>query len=117
MDKFINNLSIKQINKSTKLLIMKKITLIIALLFVAQFAKAQDTCASALSITAGFHVVGPINGTQLPTPCEGGDAVPTNNRIPAGEWYAYTPTQNYTVLKIHQEWILVFTYIREHVLD
>jgi len=76
---------------------MKKITLIIALLFVAQFTKAQDTCASALTITAGLHVVGPINGTQVPTPCEGGDAVPTTNRVPAGEWYAYTPTQNYTV--------------------
>ncbi|MBF6642290.1 VCBS repeat-containing protein [Flavobacterium sp. J49] len=76
---------------------MKKITLIIALLFVAQFTKAQDTCASALPITAGLHVVGPINGTQVPTPCEGGDAVPTTNRVPAGEWYAYTPTQNYTV--------------------
>jgi hypothetical protein len=76
---------------------MKKITLIISLFFAIQFAKAQDTCASALNITAGLHVVGPINGTQVPTPCEGGDAVPTNNRIPAGEWYAYTPTQNYTV--------------------
>nr|WP_294776230.1 FG-GAP-like repeat-containing protein [uncultured Flavobacterium sp.] len=76
---------------------MKKITLIISLFFAMQLAKAQDTCASALNITAGLHVVGPINGTDVPSPCEGGDAVPTNNRIPAGEWYAYTPTQNYTV--------------------
>ncbi|NNT71799.1 T9SS type A sorting domain-containing protein [Flavobacterium sp. IMCC34852] len=76
---------------------MKKITLILVLLFVAPFTKAQDTCASALTITAGLHVVGPINGSQVPTPCEGGDAVPSTNRVPAGEWYAYTPTQNYTV--------------------
>jgi hypothetical protein len=77
---------------------MKKITLFFALLFVVQLAKAQDTCASAVVITAGFHVVGPINGTQVPSPCEGGDAIPaTGGRIPAGEWYAYTPTQNYTV--------------------
>lgn len=75
---------------------MKKITLIIALLFVAPFAKAQDSCAAAQTITAGFHVVGTINGA-LPTPCEGGAAVPTTNRVPAGEWYKYTPTQNYTV--------------------
>ncbi|WP_284653423.1 FG-GAP-like repeat-containing protein [Flavobacterium terrisoli] len=76
---------------------MKKITLIIALLFVAQFTKAQDSCSSAVAITAGFHVVGPINGA-VPTPCEGGDAVDTaGGRIPGGEWYAYTPTQNYTV--------------------
>lgn len=76
---------------------MKKITLtIFTLLFVAQFTKAQDSCAQALGITAGFHVVGPINGA-VPTPCEGGDPIPTNNRIPAGEWYKYTPTQNYTI--------------------
>jgi hypothetical protein len=97
VDKFIDNMSLK-IQLTTKLLRMKKITLIIALFFVIQFTNAQNTCASALTITTGIHVVGPINGTQVPTPCEGGAVVTTaGGRIPAGEWYAYTPTQDYTV--------------------
>lgn len=77
---------------------MKKITLFIVLFFLAQFTNAQDTCAGAFPITtAGSYVVGVINGTQIPSPvCNGGAAIPAAN-IPAGEWYAYTPTQNFTV--------------------
>lgn len=75
---------------------MKKITLMLVFFFVAQFTKAQDACASAVALnSAGLYVVGSINGA-VPSPCNGGDAIPTNN-IPAGEWYAYTPTQDFTV--------------------
>lgn len=74
---------------------MKKITLITVLLLATQFALAQDLCTSAIPISAGVYTVGPINGA-LPTPCNGGDAVPAAY-IPAGEWYVYTPTQNFTV--------------------
>lgn len=76
---------------------MKKITLIIALVFFAQYLKAQDTCQSPLPITAaGLFVVGVMNGTA-PTPfCATNGAIPAVNN-PAGEWYLYTPTQNYTV--------------------
>ena len=72
---------------------MKKITLIIALCFIAQFVKSQNTCATAVPINvAGNYVVGPINGA-LPSP------ICANNGAGAtfGEWYVYTPTQNYTV--------------------
>ena len=77
---------------------MKKITLIFVLLFFIQYTKAQDTCATAVPITAGFYVVNAINGTQVPTPlCESQfGAVPTT-RPPAGEWYVYTPTENHSV--------------------
>jgi hypothetical protein len=76
---------------------MKKITLLFVLVLLAQITNAQDTCASALPITAGTHVVTAINGTQVPNPiCAGNGAIPAN-RPPAGEWYSYTPTQNYTV--------------------
>lgn len=77
---------------------MKKITLIFGLLFVAQFAMAQDTCGTASPITgAGLYVVAAINGNEVPGPiCTENGAVPSN-RPPAGEWYAYTPTQAYTV--------------------
>ncbi|MGL2963702.1 FG-GAP-like repeat-containing protein [Flavobacterium sp. RSB2_4_14] len=76
---------------------MKKITLLFVLLFLTQITKAQDTCASAQPITAGTYVVTVIDGTQVPNPvCAANGATPAT-RPPAGEWYSYTPTQNYTV--------------------
>jgi hypothetical protein len=73
---------------------MKKITLMFGLLFAAQFAVAQDTCASAVPITAaGEFVVSAVNGTQVPTPI----CAENGNGASAGEWYAYTPSQDYTV--------------------
>lgn len=79
---------------------MKKITLLLTLFSLfTQTIKAQDTCASALAITtSGIYSVGVINGTQVPSPIcpTNGAAIPAAY-IPAGEWYAYTPTQNYTV--------------------
>jgi len=76
---------------------MKKITLIIALSLIGHFAKAQDTCASASPITtAGLYIVSAVNGTQVPSPiCADNGAI--TNGTPAGEWYAYTPSSNYTV--------------------
>lgn len=73
---------------------MKKITLIFGLLLAAQFSTAQDTCAAAFPITAeGTFVVAAVNGTQVPAPiCADNGAGAT-----AGEWYKYTPTQDYTV--------------------
>lgn len=77
---------------------MKKITLIIILSTISQLSFGQDTCAEALTITAGTHIVGPINGTQIPIPiCANNGAIPTSGRTPAGEWYAYTPTDDYTI--------------------
>ncbi|WP_309642158.1 FG-GAP-like repeat-containing protein [Flavobacterium sp.] len=76
---------------------MKKITLILVLLFFIQYTKAQDTCATAVPITAGFYVVDAINGTQVPSPiCALFGEVPAT-RPPAGEWYVYTPTENHSV--------------------
>ena len=75
---------------------MKKITLIIALCVFAQFANAQDTCATAVPLTtAGLYVVGPINGTEAPPDpfC----APNAENIAQSAEWYAYTPTQDYSV--------------------
>lgn len=54
---------------------------------------AQNTCATALPITAGTYVVSTVNGTQVPSPiCAQNGAGAT-----AGEWYSYTPTASYTV--------------------
>ncbi len=56
--------------------------------------QAQDTCASALPITAGTHVVTAVNGTAPTTFCAANGALGANA---AGEWYSYTPTQDYSV--------------------
>jgi hypothetical protein len=73
---------------------MKKITLIIVLLFLGQLTKAQDTCLSALPITAaGTFAVTAVNGTEVPSPICADNGIGAT----AGEWYAYTPTADHTV--------------------
>lgn len=68
---------------------MKKITLIFISLFALQLSFGQDTCATAVSVTAGTTTVGTINGT-LSNP----DCAPNAGLNPrtASEWYVYTPT-------------------------
>lgn len=77
---------------------MKKSTFLSAFFMLLCYSlNAQDTCANAIPINAGIYAVGVINGTQIPTPtCAANGDIPVAN-IPAGEWYSYTPTQNYTV--------------------
>lgn len=72
---------------------MKKITLLVVLSFSIQFISAQTTCATATAITtAGSYVVSTIVASQIPSPLCGTSSGATGSR-----WYAYTPTQNYTV--------------------
>lgn len=73
---------------------MKKITLLIIMISVSLSSLAQDNCAGATPITAaGTFTISTINGTELPTTtCSF-----TNATATAAEWYAYTPSQNYTV--------------------
>lgn len=68
---------------------MKKITLLFITLLAFSFnAISQDTCATAVSVTAGTHVVSAVDGTEIPDPiCAENGAGAT-----AGEWYIYTPT-------------------------
>ncbi len=74
---------------------MKKIYFLIVIGFGFGTLLAQDNCANALPITsAGTFTISTINGTELPqTICTYTN--PTTN--PAAEWYAYTPTSNFTV--------------------
>lgn len=72
---------------------MKKTTLFFLLIVWNWCSYAQDTCALALPISAGTHVVTGINGTQAPAPiCTGNGTVAT-----LGEWYTYTPSTTYNV--------------------
>lgn len=71
---------------------MKKITLLFTLCFAMHNVFGQDNCSSPGTITVGgLYGVGPINGAAPASFCGGNDATT------AGEWYTYTPTQNYTV--------------------
>jgi hypothetical protein len=66
-------------------------------IFCMQIATAQDSCLTATPITAGLTIVSAINGSEIPNPiCASNGDIPSN-RPPAGEWYSYTPTQNYMV--------------------
>jgi hypothetical protein len=70
---------------------MKKITLILILCFGFHISNAQNTCATALPVTAGSHYVTAIDGTGPTQICAG------TGGASMGEWYTYTPAQNYTV--------------------
>lgn len=56
--------------------------------FLPLTASAQDSCASALPITAGTTTVDAINGLNIPSVC---------SNASMAEWYAYTPDANYMV--------------------
>ncbi|RTL13631.1 MAG: T9SS type A sorting domain-containing protein [Flavobacteriaceae bacterium] len=73
---------------------MKKNYFLFFLILFSVTSFAQDNCATAVPITnAGTYTVGTINGTELPAiSCN-----LTNTSASAAEWYAYTPSQNYTV--------------------
>ncbi|WP_432671590.1 FG-GAP-like repeat-containing protein [Flavobacterium sp. SM2513] len=74
---------------------MKKITFLLILFFVSFWSFAQNTCSTAVPITAGLHIVTSIDGTDVPTPiCALNGVVSSNGK---GEWYSYTPVENHTV--------------------
>ncbi len=57
---------------------------------------SQNTCATALPITAGLYTVAVIDGSDVPTPICADNGV-INGPNGAGEWYIYTPGDDYTV--------------------
>ncbi|MBC7523453.1 MAG: VCBS repeat-containing protein [Flavobacterium sp.] len=66
---------------------MKKITILLFCL-IFQISKAQNSCTTALPITAGITTISIIDGTNTVTTC----ATAT-----LAEWYVYTPTANHSV--------------------
>lgn len=72
---------------------MKKIIFFLIACLVSPSLLAQDTCATALPITAGVYVVDAVNGSEVPSPiCASNGAGATK-----GEWYIYTATSDYSV--------------------
>jgi len=49
---------------------------------------SQNSCATALPINVGLYTVDAVNGTNITSTCSSASMA---------EWYAYTPTQNYSV--------------------
>ena len=77
---------------------MKRNLLLFSLLVSLQFVNAQQTCDTALPITAGIHLVNAVDGSQVPQPlCEDQYGQVPEEDNPAGKWYVYTPTGNFTV--------------------
>lgn len=76
---------------------MKKSTLLFVIVFLSVLnGNAQNTCAAALVVNAGLTTVGDINGTDIPSPiCASYNGVLDQGT--AGEWYTYTPSQNYSI--------------------
>jgi len=72
---------------------MKKLLLLFLLSITNFVVNAQNTCATALPVTAGITVIDAINGSQAPSPI----CIPNGTIATAGEWYVYTPVGNHTV--------------------
>lgn len=76
----------EKIKKNQHWLILQ-ISFIVAL-FSWQNNYSQNTCATAVPITAGLYTIDVIDGTNITTACS----------TPAlAEWFVYTPTQNWNV--------------------
>ncbi len=55
---------------------------------LSQQANAQQSCDGAMAITAGTYTIASINGTNLSGEC---------STASMAKWYAYTPSQNYSL--------------------
>jgi hypothetical protein len=59
------------------------------------FSMGQNTCSTALPVTAGTYVVTVVDGSEIPNPiCAPNGA----SNVTSAEWYSYTPTSDYTVV-------------------
>lgn len=72
---------------------MKKIVLLIMGISFALSTRAQDTCNQAMSISSGLYTVSAVDGSEVPSPI----CAANGTGATAGEWYSYTPTQDYYV--------------------
>mgnify|MGYP002780031621 CR=1 FL=1 len=67
--------------------------LLFILLASSGFTFAQNSCAEAVAITAGQHIVEAVNGSEIPLPI----CADNGEGATAGEWFTYTPTANYFI--------------------
>jgi len=76
---------------------MKKITLLLMLCVAFPYAYGQNSCEAPAVVTGPglYSVAGPINGSAATLICA--DNGPVEEFPAAAEWYAYTPSQDFTV--------------------
>lgn len=74
-------------------MLMKPKFTLLFLIGLPMASMAQNTCATAASVTAGTYVVDAVNGTDVPAVI----CADNGTGATAGEWYTYTPTDDYTV--------------------
>lgn len=70
---------------------MKKITLLLFVIFFFVKGNAQSSCETSSVVTVGTYTMGVVNGTGPTVYC-----IDTGTAT-AGLWYKYIPTQNYNV--------------------
>jgi len=71
----------------------KSILLLIAIVMLSMGSYAQNSCADAIPITAGIHTITQVDGMEIPLPI----CANNGNGAEYGEWYSYTPTEDYSV--------------------
>jgi len=69
---------------------MKKITFIFIFVSITYCLKAQNTCLTAIPISAGSYTVSAINGSEIPFPI----CAENGTGATAGEWYVFTAIVN-----------------------
>jgi hypothetical protein len=69
------------------------ITLALTTALLATQVHAQNSCTSALPVTAGTWTVDAINGPEIPVPICTSTGVGATHT----EWYSYTPAQDYSL--------------------
>lgn len=72
----------------------KSLLIIVAVFFAVAKGLSQNTCNTALPITAGLYTADAVDGSEIPNPV----CAPNGSGASAGEWYLYTPTENFTVV-------------------
>ena len=72
---------------------MKHAILLSALFLVVASVNAQNSCSSAMAVTAGTYTVDAVNGPEIPVPiCSNTGFGATHT-----EWYVYTAPQDYSL--------------------
>lgn len=66
---------------------MKQLFTLLTSVLFTMGVQAQNTCAEALPVAAGSHVVDALNGSEIPSP----DCFGNMTNVDYGEWYTYTP--------------------------
>lgn len=72
---------------------MKHLATLVAIAVIAPCTQAQNSCSTAMPITAGTYSVDAVNGPEFPVPICANTGVGATHT----EWYSYTPAEDHTL--------------------